>query len=249
MPTLREQKKAVRTFALAARDGISLAERAAGSAAILERLAALPEVAAARSILCFAAFGSEVATTALMRWVLASHKVLAVPLIIGPEHMESRRVSDPERDLASGHWQIPEPDPSLPELSPESLDVVIVPGSGRSVRTEAASATGRLLRRVSRARPSGMARGRRLRRASPDARAAVGPRPAHGCDRHGESRAAAAAWAGGAHRRLSAAKPTCRAPCAAPRRAARRSDAPRPRAARRRRRPRPCPRTRSARGA
>jgi 5-formyltetrahydrofolate cyclo-ligase len=129
VPTLREQKKALRTFVLVARDGLSLAERAAGSAAILARFTALPEVVAARSILCFAAFGSEVATVPLMRWVLASHKVLAVPLVVGPEQMESRRVTDPDRDLSPGHWQIPEPGPGLPALSPQSLDVIVVPGS------------------------------------------------------------------------------------------------------------------------
>jgi 5-formyltetrahydrofolate cyclo-ligase len=129
VPTLREQKKALRRFVLAGRDGLSLAERGAGSAAILARLTELPEMAAARSVLCFAAFGSEVDTAALMRWVLAGHKVLAVPLIVGPEQMESRLVTDPDRDLAPGHWQIPEPDPDLPELSPQSLDVVVVPGS------------------------------------------------------------------------------------------------------------------------
>ena len=64
-----------------------------------------------------------------MRWVLARHKVLAVPLVVGPEQMESRRVTDPDRDLAPGHWQIPEPDPGLPALSPQSLDVIVVPGS------------------------------------------------------------------------------------------------------------------------
>jgi len=127
--TLREQKKTLRRFVLAGRDGLSLAERAATSAAILERLTATPEVADARSILCFAAFGSEVATAPFMRWVLARHKVLAVPLVVGPEQMESRQVTDPDRDLAPGHWQIPEPDPDLPAVSPQSLDVVVVPGS------------------------------------------------------------------------------------------------------------------------
>ena len=51
----------------------------------------------------------------------------------------------------------------------------------------------RLLRRVSRTRAAGMARGRRLRHAGPGARAAVGPRPADGRDRHREPRPAAAA--------------------------------------------------------
>ncbi len=129
MPTLREQKRTLRRFVLASRDGLSLAERAAASAAILAHFTALPEVAAARSILCFAAFGSEVATAPLMHWVLARNKVLAVPLVVGPEQMESRRVTDPDRDLAPGHWQIPEPDPGLPAVSPQSLDVIVVPGS------------------------------------------------------------------------------------------------------------------------
>jgi 5-formyltetrahydrofolate cyclo-ligase len=126
---LREQKKVLRKFVLAGRDGLSPAERAAGSAAILARFTALPEVAAAGSIFCFAAFGSEVETVPLMRWVLASHKALGVPLIVGPGQMESRQVTDPDRDLAPGNWQIPEPDKDLPALSPYVLDVIVVPGS------------------------------------------------------------------------------------------------------------------------
>jgi 5-formyltetrahydrofolate cyclo-ligase len=43
--------------------------------------------------------------------------------------MAAFRVADPARDLVPGAWGIPEPREGLPEVPPQEMDLVLVPGS------------------------------------------------------------------------------------------------------------------------
>jgi 5-formyltetrahydrofolate cyclo-ligase len=43
--------------------------------------------------------------------------------------MAAFRVTDPALDLAPGAWGIPEPREGLPEVPPDQVDIVFVPGS------------------------------------------------------------------------------------------------------------------------
>lgn len=126
----RETAKAeARRCALAARDALPAAERARHSAAICARAAALPELRAAATVFSFAAFRSEVETAALTAWAFAAGKVVCMPRILGPHLMAAYRVSDPSIDLTPGTWGIPEPREGLPEIPPDTVDAVVVPGS------------------------------------------------------------------------------------------------------------------------
>ena len=77
----------------------------------------------------FASFRSELDTAPIAEWVLRAGKTLCLPRILGPRRMAAFRVTDPGADLAPGTWGIPEPREGLPEVPPETIDLVFVPGS------------------------------------------------------------------------------------------------------------------------
>ena len=70
------------------------AERRTCGAALCARLTALPVVAAARTVLCFASFRSEVDTAPFIGWCLARGIAVALPRIVGPHHLEAFAVTD-----------------------------------------------------------------------------------------------------------------------------------------------------------
>ncbi len=122
-------KRALRDLVLGRRDALSGAQRLAAGEALRARLTALPVVAGARTILCFASFRSEVDTAPLITWCLGRSAAVALPRIVGPHHMEAFAVTDPQRDLIAGRYGIAEPRPGLPLVDPAAIDVVIVPGA------------------------------------------------------------------------------------------------------------------------
>ena len=122
-------KRALRDRVLGRRDALPGAQRLAAGEALRARLTALLVVAGARTMLCFASFRSEVDTTPLIAWCLARGTAVALPRIVGAHHMEAYAVTDLQRDLVAGRWDIPEPRPGLPLVDPAAIDVVIVPGS------------------------------------------------------------------------------------------------------------------------
>ena len=77
----------------------------------------------------FASFRSELDTAPLAAWVLRAGKTLCLPRVLGPRRMAAFRVADLAADLVPGKWDIPEPREDLPEVPPETLDLVFVPGS------------------------------------------------------------------------------------------------------------------------
>ncbi len=122
-------KASTRRRVLAARDALPEVERARLSDAVCAAAIALQELRDAATIFSFAAFRSEVDTATLTAWALAAGKALCMPRILGPHVMAAYRVTDPESDLVPGSWGIPEPREGLPEVPPEIVDAVIVPGS------------------------------------------------------------------------------------------------------------------------
>jgi 5-formyltetrahydrofolate cyclo-ligase len=128
-PQGRDDKSELRRRVLEARDRMSQAELARLSVAVCERAQALPELAAAGTILLYASFRSELDTSPLLRWALARGATVCLPRILGPRRMEAYEVSDPATDLQLGHWDIPEPGEEAPLVPPERLDAVLVPGS------------------------------------------------------------------------------------------------------------------------
>jgi 5-formyltetrahydrofolate cyclo-ligase len=96
---------------------------AASSAAICRQLAAWQPLAEAETVLTFLAFRNEPDLSALFR--LLPHIRWAVPRIEG--HRLRLHAYDATR-LIRHRFGMLEPDPAVPEISPEALDVVLAPG-------------------------------------------------------------------------------------------------------------------------
>ena len=126
---LHEAKLALRREVLALRDALPADVRAAASAAIAERVAALGEFAAANAVLLTLAFGSEWNTLPLVRAALAAAKTIVVPRVDRQTRMlELHSIADPDRDVVPGHLDIPEPRAERPRVPREAIDFVLVPG-------------------------------------------------------------------------------------------------------------------------
>jgi len=125
-------KGEARRRALEARDALSCDDRECLAQAVCTRAVELPELADAGTVMLFAAFRTELDTMPLADWVLSAGKRLCLPRILGPRRMAAFQVSDPAVDLAPGTWDIPEPREGLPEVPPEAMDVIFVPGSAFS---------------------------------------------------------------------------------------------------------------------
>lgn len=110
---------------LARRGQVTPEQRVAAATAVSGRIAALPQVAKARTILGFASFGAELPTDPVMRWVLASGRRLLAPYVDGPE-LRAAEVRSLE-DLAPGYRGIREPVERTP-VDPTEATVVFVPG-------------------------------------------------------------------------------------------------------------------------
>ncbi len=122
-------KAAARSCALDARGALTEDERERLSEAVCARTLELPELVAAGTVMLFASFRTELDTTPIAEWVLRAGKTLCLPRILAPRLMKAYRVTDLAADLLPGKWDIPEPREGLPEVSPETLDLVFVPGS------------------------------------------------------------------------------------------------------------------------
>lgn len=126
---LHEAKIAARREATAARDAMPADARAAASAAITARIAALPTFAVARTVLLTLPFRSEWDTLPLIRIALAAGKEVAAPRVNHATRMlELRALVDPPRDLVIGSFGIPEPAPDAVPVAPDTVDWVLVPG-------------------------------------------------------------------------------------------------------------------------
>jgi 5-formyltetrahydrofolate cyclo-ligase len=126
---LREAKLALRRQMLARRDAMPAEVRAAASAAIAARIAALPEFGAANAVLLTLSFRSEWDTLPLVSAALAAGKTVAMPRVDAQARMlELHAITDPGRDIVGGFQGIPEPLPDRPRVPREAIDFVLVPG-------------------------------------------------------------------------------------------------------------------------
>jgi 5-formyltetrahydrofolate cyclo-ligase len=133
---IRAAKAELRRRILEQRDGLPADRRARASAAITARLAGLPAFGAARTVLAYASFGSEVDTGPLLRAVLAAGKALVLPRVNRASRMlDLYRVDDPAGQLEPGTWGIPEPRPATcPPAALGEVELVVVPGVAFDVR-------------------------------------------------------------------------------------------------------------------
>ena len=118
-------KQEQRIQCLAARRAMSEAERAASSAAICDRLLALPELRNARTILSYRALWDEADLRGLEERLAVR---FVYPRCLGGGGVEARELCGP---WARGPFGLEEPDPTLSRLvEPEEIDAVLVPCVG-----------------------------------------------------------------------------------------------------------------------
>lgn len=124
-----DEKALLRREMLARRDAIPRAELERTAEALTEQLLALPQYAAARSVLATMAIGSEWSTLGFLRQAQADGKKVVLPrLTPPPRHLELHAVADLERHLVPGVWDIPEPDPARCErVELRDVDFAVVP--------------------------------------------------------------------------------------------------------------------------
>lgn len=122
-------KHEARRRALGARDALPEDERKRLAREVCARALGLPELAAAGTVMLFASFRTELDTLPVAQRVLETGKRLCLPRVLGPRLMAAYQVTDLAADLVPGKWDIPEPRKGLPEVHPEEMDLVFVPGS------------------------------------------------------------------------------------------------------------------------
>lgn len=120
-------KKALRQEALEKRFRLPAAERKAKSREIEKKLFTLPDFQAARTIMFYASFRSEVETHDMVRRALAEGKRVVLPKIKGKD-LALFEIRDFDSDVQPGQWDIPEPSGGKP-FAPEEIGLIVVPGA------------------------------------------------------------------------------------------------------------------------
>jgi 5-formyltetrahydrofolate cyclo-ligase len=132
---LKRAKRDVRRRVLALRDALTPSEREALGARIHASFLGLPEVEAARTVLLFWSFGSEVPTAPLLATLADAGRRVVLPRIAGDEL--ALRTYAPGEPLTATSFGAMEPAGGDP-VEPDELDAIGVPavafdGSGRRV--------------------------------------------------------------------------------------------------------------------
>ncbi len=124
-------RQGLRQRILAARDTLAPEVRREWSAAICARLWEIPAVAAARAIMVYVSFRSEVETGIFIGEALKRGVTVVVPRTeVKAKQLAVYRLNDPARDLRPGYCGILEPDPTrVQPIDPAAIEVVILPGS------------------------------------------------------------------------------------------------------------------------
>jgi 5,10-methenyltetrahydrofolate synthetase len=122
-------KAEMRKEMIARRDALPAEQRARLAREFTQRLTALPQYAAARSVLATMAIGSEWDTRPFLQRARADGKAIVLPRVgPPPRRLELHLVPDLDRDLAPGVWEIPEPDPArCPRRDLADVDFAVVP--------------------------------------------------------------------------------------------------------------------------
>lgn len=122
---LAEKKAALRTRMRAVRRAIPPDERGRLGGLAAEWLASLGEVAAARIVLVFSSFGSEIPTGSLIERLAPSGRTVLLPFLV-EGRMDAARIEAGE-PLAATAYGPAEPPHRVP-VDPASVDLAVVPG-------------------------------------------------------------------------------------------------------------------------
>lgn len=121
----------IRREILADRDKAALHTLAVNSALIGETLFNLAEIKAAKTIMFYANFKSEVQTADAIARSLKEGLRVVLPLsLVKERRLRPYLIKNQDTDLKPGFCSIPEPDPDFTTaINPAEIDVIIVPGS------------------------------------------------------------------------------------------------------------------------
>ncbi|MBQ2960820.1 MAG: 5-formyltetrahydrofolate cyclo-ligase [Oscillospiraceae bacterium] len=123
----RNEKSQLRRLALSKRDALDTVLREEASAEIAKRLLSLLEMKAAKTVMCYKSFRSEVSTAQIIKALEKQGKKLCFPVCGKAGIMQAW---NPQEDEAwkTGMMGISEPDVEKSELiCPEEIDIVICP--------------------------------------------------------------------------------------------------------------------------
>ncbi|NMB10742.1 MAG: 5-formyltetrahydrofolate cyclo-ligase [Firmicutes bacterium] len=121
-------KQTIRREVLQARDNLTTDQRRQLSMNIRKSFFELPMVARAQWIMLFLAFGSEVDTWLLLDEAVALGKQVVAPVCLPTTKGLALYPIRNREEAEPGHWGIYEPRQVGKPISPNSLDVVVVPG-------------------------------------------------------------------------------------------------------------------------
>ena len=127
---IHKKKKELRKKVQELRDAIDPEQRKLLSAHVADRLWTVPEFAAARTMLFFISFRSEVDTVPIIQRALDEGRVACVPCTDAEnKSMAACRIEDLEADLEMGHYDILEPRKEcMRPVPPRDIDVILMPG-------------------------------------------------------------------------------------------------------------------------
>jgi 5-formyltetrahydrofolate cyclo-ligase len=130
-PAMEESRRNLRKRVLGARDRLSKNERHLKSISVMKNFTSLAEMQQWKILFMYVNFRSEVETVELIKGCLKRGMSVAVPLVdASAVSMKPLLIEDPEKDLAPGYYDIPEPDPrKSPRLDPAQIDAAVIPGS------------------------------------------------------------------------------------------------------------------------
>jgi 5-formyltetrahydrofolate cyclo-ligase len=121
---LKRAKREVRRRVLARRDAIDPEVRDRAAARVTERVLALPEIAAATTVLAFSSFGSELPMLPLIGALVGRDVRVGLPVITGPDIVaRAWRPGDPTTETSFGSL---EPADGAP-IEPSAIDVILTP--------------------------------------------------------------------------------------------------------------------------
>ena len=131
MSELKRHKADIRSQVLHQREQLDAALHAQFSAAITQRLVALPEYQRAAMVLGYVSFGTEFASRDWLQRVLDDGKLLILPRVDSDtKQLQLYRVHDLAQQLQQGAWGIAEPVPECCErlIGLNAVEFALLPG-------------------------------------------------------------------------------------------------------------------------
>lgn len=126
-PSISERKKGLRQKMLAMRRALSANETESRSFSLKENILSLPEYKNAKKIMAFLAMKGESNLDGFIRQALLDGKEVYIPVCLPERQMEARRLIDMEH-FEKGPLGLRNLPAGYEVTSPESLDLVLIPG-------------------------------------------------------------------------------------------------------------------------